>query len=39
MFDMMSYPMRAHGIYERENTSLHLRETMARYWARVFEID
>ena len=36
MFDMMSYPMRAHGIWERENTSLHLRETMARYWKRVF---
>ncbi len=37
MFDMMSYPMRAHGIRERENTSLHVRETMARYWKRVFE--
>ncbi|MFK7811337.1 MAG: S9 family peptidase [Maribacter sp.] len=37
MFDMMSYPMRSHGINERENTSLHLRETMARYWKRVFE--
>ena len=36
MFDMMSYPMRSHGIYERENTSLHLRETMTRYWNRVF---
>ncbi len=36
MFDMMSYPMRAHGIWERENTSLHLRETMARYWKKVF---
>jgi len=36
MFDMMSYPMRSHGINERENTSLHLRETMARYWKRVF---
>ncbi|MBS1663728.1 MAG: S9 family peptidase [Bacteroidetes bacterium] len=32
LFDMMSYPMRSHGIYERENTSLHLRETMERYW-------
>jgi dipeptidyl-peptidase-4 len=31
-FDMMSYPMRSHGIYERENTSLHLRETMERFW-------
>ncbi len=37
MFDMMSYPMRSHGIWERENTSLHLRETMERYWKRVFE--
>lgn len=32
LFYMMSYPMRSHGIYERENTSLHLRETMARFW-------
>jgi dipeptidyl-peptidase-4 len=32
MFDMMSYPMRTHGIRERENTSLHLRRTMAKYW-------
>ncbi len=31
-FDMMSYPMRTHAIRERENTSLHLRRTMARYW-------
>jgi len=39
LFDMMSYPMRAHGIRERENTSLHLRETMLRYWNRVFQTD
>ncbi|MGV8878627.1 MAG: DPP IV N-terminal domain-containing protein [Sphingobacteriaceae bacterium] len=32
LFYMMSYPMRSHGIYERENTALHLRETMTRYW-------
>jgi dipeptidyl-peptidase-4 len=32
LFDMFSYPMRSHGIYERENTSLHLRETMERFW-------
>ncbi|MEX0882992.1 MAG: prolyl oligopeptidase family serine peptidase, partial [Cyclobacteriaceae bacterium] len=32
MFSMMSYPMRAHGINERENTSLHLRETMEKFW-------
>ncbi len=31
-FSMMSYPMRAHGINERENTSLHLRETMRKFW-------
>jgi dipeptidyl-peptidase-4 len=39
MFDMMSYPMRSHGIRERENTSFHLRETMTRYWKRVFQTD
>jgi dipeptidyl-peptidase-4 len=32
LFDMFSYPMRTHAIRERENTSLHLRRTMARYW-------
>ncbi|PUZ30078.1 S9 family peptidase [Chitinophaga costaii] len=32
LFAMMSYPMRSHGIYERENTSLHLRETMEKFW-------
>ncbi len=32
LFSMMSYPMRSHGIYERENTSLHLRRTMANFW-------
>ncbi|MEI6140980.1 MAG: DPP IV N-terminal domain-containing protein [Mariniphaga sp.] len=32
MFSMMSYPMRSHGINERENTSLHLRETMVKFW-------
>ncbi len=37
MFDMMSYPMRAHGIRERENTSFHLRQMMVRYWERVFQ--
>lgn len=39
LFDMMSYPMRSHGIRERENTSLHLRKTMVRYWNRVFQLD
>lgn len=32
LFDMMVYPMRGHGIFERENTSLHLREVMERFW-------
>ncbi len=32
LFSMMSYPMRAHGINERENTSYHLRETMEKFW-------
>jgi dipeptidyl-peptidase-4 len=37
MFEMMSYPMRSHRINERENTTLHLRRTMANYWERVFK--
>ena len=32
MFSQISYPMRSHGIYEREGTTLHLRKTMAKYW-------
>lgn len=32
MFSMMSYPMRAHGIYEGENTTFHLYQTMLKYW-------
>lgn len=32
LFSMMSYPMRSHSIRERENTTLHLRRTMAAYW-------
>lgn len=32
LFSMMSYPMRTHGIGERENTSLHLRRTMEKFW-------
>ncbi len=39
MFDMMSYPMRSHRINERENTTLHLRETMVRYWKRVMNLN
>ncbi len=30
-FTMIDYPMRSHGISERENTSLHLRMSMVRY--------
>lgn len=33
-FTMIDYPMRSHGIYERENTSLHLRMTMFNYLQR-----
>ena len=36
-FYMMSYPMRAHGINERENTSLHLRKTMEKFWLEKLE--
>jgi len=32
LFSMMAYPMRSHGIRERENTSYHLRQTMAAFW-------
>jgi dipeptidyl-peptidase-4 len=32
LFSMMSYPMRSHSIKERENTSLHLRRTMEKFW-------
>ncbi|NQU54814.1 MAG: S9 family peptidase [Bacteroidetes bacterium] len=30
-FSMIEYPMRSHGIYERENTSVHLRMSMFEY--------
>ena len=32
LFFMMSYPMRAHAINERENTTFHLRQTMEKFW-------
>ncbi len=32
LFSMMSYPMRTHSIRERENTALHLRRTMEKFW-------
>lgn len=38
MFSMTSYPMRSHGIWERENTSLHLRRTMASFWKRSLAV-
>ncbi len=31
LFSMLSYPMRSHGISERENTTYHLRMSMANY--------
>ncbi len=37
LFSMMSYPMRSHGIMERENTPLHLRRTMERFWLENLE--
>ncbi len=32
MFSMMTYPMRTHGISEREGTTMHLYNTMLKYW-------
>lgn len=32
IFSQISYPMRSHGIFEREGTTIHLRKTMADYW-------
>jgi len=32
MFEMMSYPMRSHGIRERDNTTYHLRQVMKKFW-------
>jgi hypothetical protein len=31
-FTMMAYPNRSHGIFEGENTTLHLYGTMPPYW-------
>ncbi|MDD4645807.1 MAG: prolyl oligopeptidase family serine peptidase, partial [Bacteroidales bacterium] len=31
-FSMMEYPMRSHGIYEREGTSKHLRTLWTNWW-------
>lgn len=32
LFNMMSYPMRDHGIWQGTNTTLHLRRTMESFW-------
>ena len=32
MFSLMSYPMRSHGLYEREGTTRHLYYTMDKFW-------
>ena len=32
LFSMLSYPMRSHGISERENTTYHLRMSMVNYF-------
>ena len=32
LFSMMSYPMRDHGISQRENTTLQMRRTMELFW-------
>jgi len=32
LFSQMSYPMRSHGISEGENTTIHLRRTMEKFW-------
>ena len=32
LFSMMSYPMRTHSISEGENTTLHMRRTMEKFW-------
>lgn len=37
LFDQMIYPMRSHGIRERENTSYHLRQTMEKFWLENLE--
>jgi dipeptidyl-peptidase-4 len=33
-FEMLLYPNRSHGIGEGQNTTLHLREAMLRFWTR-----
>ncbi len=33
MFSMLAYPMRGHSIFERENTTYHLYQSMFKYWS------
>ena len=37
MFSMLAYPMRTHNINEGQNTSLHLRKTMEKFWKEHLE--
>jgi len=37
LIDQMIYPMRSHGISERENTSYHVRQTMEKFWLENLE--
>jgi dipeptidyl-peptidase 4 len=37
MFDMLAYPMRSHGINEREGTTLHLYHSMDKFWKEHLE--
>lgn len=32
LFTMMSYPMRDHGINQGQNTTLHMRRSMEKFW-------
>ncbi len=32
LFTMLSYPMRDHGIWQGENTTLHMRRSMEKFW-------
>jgi len=32
LFQLMSYPMRSHGISERQGTSMHVRRVMDKFW-------
>jgi dipeptidyl-peptidase-4 len=37
VFDLLAYPMRSHGIYERDNTTYHLRLAMDLFWKKNLE--